>query len=609
VSRFNDSPLREWGGAQPEGRPEEGPRGGWLDADSTASPFASYDLPQGSAYFQQLRRRLRWRLLIAYIAPFVLLSIYFHLQYTSSLRVGIDTHLKSIADNQRNTVDLYLQTRAADLLRILQSLDPFESPPEGAMQAALEQLQADSSAFVDVGLFGRDGTLVAYAGPFPHLQGRSYAGEEWFTSIRATDGTSFISDVYLGFRGKPHFIIAVTRDVAGRSRTLRASLDPEEFSEFVGSSLLITEADAFIVNRDGRPQTLSAGMSETLYLSLPEQAARETVVDEMAIGGSVYLTAVAPLRKSDWFLVVRAPKAQAYAPVRRAGFVIGGLMSATLLIVVFAAYGSTQKLVGRLAKAESAQEQLRRQLFNAAKLASVGEMAAGVAHEINNPLAIIYEEAGMLQDRLDPRFGHQPDMDEFRERLQAITEATLRGRNITRQLLAFSRRFEPEPVDLDLNEMVRAALAIKQTEFAVSNIEIETVLEQDLPNIHVDRNQMEQVLLNLLNNARDAIGQNGRIRLATSRGDRLVQLRVTDDGRGMPPELMERIFFPFFTTKEVGKGTGLGLSISYGIVKSAGGRIEVSSEVGKGTTFIVTLPTGAPGEGGLRIAGDRGNHG
>jgi len=124
-----------------------------------------------------------------------------------------------------------------------------------------------------------------------------------------------------------------------------------------------------------------------------------------------------------------------------------------------------------------------------------------------------------------------------------------------------------------------------------------------------DRNQMDQVLLNLLNNARDAIGQNGRVEVETSNDDHVVQLRVSDDGRGMPPELMEKIFFPFFTTKEVGKGTGLGLSISYGIVRSAGGRIEVSSEVGKGTTFIVTLPATQARRDRSRIGAVRGTDG
>jgi two-component system NtrC family sensor kinase len=244
----------------------------------------------------------------------------------------------------------------------------------------------------------------------------------------------------------------------------------------------------------------------------------------------------------------------------------------------------------RLKASDAEREKLRGQLFNAAKLASVGEMAAGVAHEINNPLAIIHEEASLLKDLLDPQFGQQADLGEFRERLDVIVEATLRGRTITRNLLAFAREHDPVLELLDINEVVAKVLETKEREFRASNIELRKEFSAGLPRVLINRNQMEQVLYNLLNNARDAIERDGRVCLRTRREGLEVQTEVEDTGCGMSEEQMEKVFFPFYTTKGVGKGTGLGLSISYGIIESFGGRIEVRSRVGEGTTFTLALP-------------------
>ena len=566
----------------------------YVDAEQTASPFSGAERPHGPEYFAQLSRKIRWRLLVAYVTPLVALSVYFLLQYQRNLREGIDIHLESIAENQRNTVDLYLQERSANLRGIIGSIDRFDPPPADALEKALDLLQSDGKAFVDVGLFRPDGTLVSYAGPHSYLQGRDYSGEDWYKRVIGAEDRTFISDVYLGFRGKPHFIIAVTRVVNNQFWTLRASIDPEEFSEFVGHSHLIAEADAFIVNRDGRRQTHSSTLGQDQYVPKESLGLAETLVDEMELGGVTYVAAVAPLRKSDWSLVVMVPEKEAYSPLRRANALVVAFMLLTLTVMGVVAHRSTQRLVGRLEATDASRENLQRHLFNAAKLASVGEMAAGVAHEINNPLAVVYEEAGMMLDTLDPMFGREVDLDEFRERLTAISEATIRGRNITRQLLAFSRQDEPEPVDLDVNKLLQHALSIKETEFSVSNIVVTTELATDLPTVSADRNQMEQVILNLLNNARDAISKRGKIIIETRYEDGLVRIRITDNGCGMSKELMERVFFPFFTTKGVGKGTGLGLSISYGIVKGLGGNIEVESRVGQGTSFIITLPVRQP---------------
>jgi two-component system NtrC family sensor kinase len=186
------------------------------------------------------------------------------------------------------------------------------------------------------------------------------------------------------------------------------------------------------------------------------------------------------------------------------------------------------------------------------------------------------------------------DTAELRERLGAIKEAALRGRDITRKLLAFSRQDEPQLAPVQLESIVERVLEVKDVDLRTSNVEVRKELAPELPEIVASANQLEQVLLNLVNNARDAIGRNGRITLRTRVENCWVQLDVEDTGRGMTPEVLSKVFFPFFTTKGVGKGTGLGLSISYGIIKSMGGRIEVQSRAGRGTTFTLFFPLPRP---------------
>jgi len=458
------------------------------------------------------------------------------------------------------------------------------------MERMLAELRQESETFVDVGLFDPRGTLVAYAGPHPQLLGKDYSRESWYRRLLSTRRGHVFSDVYLGFRDRPHFIVAISRVLDGEAWVLRASVDPEKFGDFVGSSYLFKDAEAFIVNQDGVRQTLSGQIDAEFVASQVPPRSPETVVSEVEVQGSRYVRALAWLTENDWALVVRVPVDRAYASLSHARLVLTGIMLTAMGFLLYVVFRSTRKIVGKLEKADTAKEDLRLHLFNAAKLASVGEMAAGVAHEINNPLAIIYEEASMMQDILDPQFGQEFKREDFQERLAAIKEATLRGRTITGKLMAFARRHDPDPEPSDINLLLERVLAVKDTEFKTSNIEVVRDHAEGLPQVMINRNQIDQVILNLLNNAKDAIDHDGRITTRTRLNGKSVRIEVQDTGSGMSPEVIERIFFPFFTTKGVGKGTGLGLSISYGIIESHGGRIQVKSKVGNGTIFTIWLP-------------------
>jgi PAS domain S-box-containing protein len=228
-------------------------------------------------------------------------------------------------------------------------------------------------------------------------------------------------------------------------------------------------------------------------------------------------------------------------------------------------------------------ERMRHELAHAQRLESIGHLAGGVAHDFNNLLTVIAGYATLAQMRM-----HEPERLE--EPLAEIIIAAQRASSLTRQLLMFSREQAFELQQLDLNEVVRSVVPMLER-LIEERISLLCSLAEGLPSIRFDRGQLEQVIVNLAVNARDAIAGNGRIVLSTSAGaDRTVRLSVTDDGAGIDPVTIEHIFDPFFTTKPPGEGTGLGLSTVHGIVARGGGHIEVDSRVGEGTTFTVCFP-------------------
>ena len=225
----------------------------------------------------------------------------------------------------------------------------------------------------------------------------------------------------------------------------------------------------------------------------------------------------------------------------------------------------------------------RQEMGRSEQLASVGRLAAGVAHEINNPLTGVLAFADMLREK--------ENMDEQDQQdLELIIRETKRVREIVRGLLDFAREtpFVQKPVDI--NELIRQTLRLLGKREAFQNIYLVEDLSDHLPLVSADQNQLQQVLLNLTLNACEAMADGGTLMVGTSTDLGRVVFKVTDTGCGISPREIAKIFDPFYTTKPVGKGTGLGLSVSYGILQQHGGTLEVESELGMGSTFIVTLP-------------------
>jgi two-component system NtrC family sensor kinase len=270
----------------------------------------------------------------------------------------------------------------------------------------------------------------------------------------------------------------------------------------------------------------------------------------------------------------------------------GTLFACLALLIVAGSLLSTRSLLMEVEKTAAQKKKLDQQLIQSQKLASVGELSSGIAHEINNPLAIIGQEIEWVKHLLGDEGAGQPsNPGELADSCREIAQQVDRCKEITHKLLDFARKSEPLVQSTDMNRLVEDMARLVDREAILKQIKIIRKYQADLPVVQTDGPLLRQVVLNLLTNAAFAIGENGTITVETrDSGEDAVEVLVTDTGCGIQAEDLGKIFDPFFTTKPQGLGTGLGLSICHGIVTRLGGEIHVESEVRKGSVFKVRLP-------------------
>jgi len=536
------------------------------------------------------------------IAPLVISGAVNLYQFRKVYRSKVSNELSVMIERHSVTVDSFINDRLSDV-RVIAREHPIERLRQPDFLRLVLNLMREEyhGAFVDLGLVDSDGVQVAYAGPF-NLQMADYSGASWFQD--AVVNENFVSDVFAGLRGSPHFIVATQRKVGDDLFVVKATVDFEAFNALVENLRIGGTGFAFIINREGDFQTsprFEVALNRSPYVDLLGgriRTDRISVVDGEDVFGREAIFTIAPLKHGLWFLCYQQETSDAFAELRNVqSFAIMVLIIVSLAASVMG-YAISRNLAQRLAQAHHARTVMTHQVIETGRLASIGELAAGIAHEINNPVAIMVQEAGWIDDLLadgEPISG--TNLEEIERAVGQIRTQGDRCKEITYKLLSFARKTDPTVREVVLNDVVDEVIGLTSQKTRYANVRIETELSPDLPLIQASPSEIQQVLLNLVNNAIDAIERPGGTVTVRTRaaGDEVV-LEVSDTGKGIPDANLARIFDPFFTTKAVGHGTGLGLSICYGIVEKMGGRITVESEIEKGTTFTVFIPPEAPAE-------------
>lgn len=534
------------------------------------------------------------------VIPMILASGVIFYQFRTSYHEKVRAHLGTLIKKHKQNIDSFLKEKLGNILFLATKHGFEELSDEQFLKETIEALQTGfNSAFVDIGVIDEKGMQVAYAGPYK-LGEAQYSSTKWFQAVMKEEYV--ISDVFLGLRGHPHFIIAVRRGWMGKHWILRATINFAAFSNLVENIRVGETGFAYILNREGKFQIkppFNIVPEKGLYMHFLTGKNQEElqIIEKEDDTGHKNIYVAAFLKKGDWLLIYQQRSSDVFRDIQKA-------LKVTFVIIVLGTLGSItlalvrmKAMANRLTEAAREKQLLNEQIVEAGRLASVGELAAGIAHEINNPVAIMVEEAGWIGDLLEEEeFKEGKNLGEFRRALKQIRNQGNRCKSITHKLLSFARKTDSRVQDVQVNDVIEEIVSLSAQRAKYSNVTINTNLRKDLPLIRVSQAELQQVILNLINNALDAMDKKGGTVSIITKLDRgyydhsRIVIEVADDGPGIPAANLSRIFDPFFTTKPVGKGTGLGLSICYGIINKMGGELEVNSVIDEGATFRITIP-------------------
>jgi len=547
-----------------------------------------------SSGYTKLRVKMVLTTLGFSLIPLLILGFTIYRQFESAHIGKVVQHLNHLTENKRRTIDLFLNERLSQLMAIAYTHKRQYFLEDGTLERVFTLMQARSKYYIDLGIIDQNGDHVSYTGPYQSIRTAHYKNEDWFNQVQAKG--FYISDVFLGRRNIPHFIIAVSRREGNETWVLRATIDSDIFDSLVQSDQLGVNGDAFLLNSENILQSRPRFGPKLLErMDLGSSYARFSGVrtETITVDGKPFLFGLAWLENKNWLLAIRDDPSEELTPLARTRSLVWLILAGGFLLIAGGTILTSNTILAQLIRSEGEKAALNATLIQSGKLASLGKMAAGVAHEINNPLAIIKEKAGWMRDLLSEEdIKASPNFKEFEEAIAKIEYHVTRAKDVTHRLLGFARRMDPIHEDVNVNDVITQTITFLQNEARYRAIEIHTGFQTDLPFVASDSAQLQQVFLNIIDNAIDAIGKDGHIHIRTMavhEPDEVI-ITIKDSGPGIPKEKLNHIFDPFFTTKKLGEGTGLGLTISFSIIQKLGGNIKVESEEGHGATFIISLP-------------------
>jgi two-component system, NtrC family, sensor kinase len=534
-------------------------------------------------YFRRLWNSVVVALLAASFIPLLVIGggMYTHTvtlieeKTLSSLHMEVTYHQKAI--------DEFLSERTMNLKLLASNLGLEYLTASGNLDRTFESLQAEMPCFTDLGIIDGQGRHLAYTGPYDLLS-KNYRDAPWFRELMERD--VYISDVFLGFRNEPHFIIAVKQAKAQGFWIIRATVDTEYFNAMVKGVLSERPGDAFIVNREGYFQTSprSAGKIMDRWEGKPLDDFQGVKTEKT----KQTVTVMASLKHVPWVCVAEFDRREVYRALRNTRNVAAAVLGLGALIIVLTVLLTTNYLFTRLETKRRSIRFLDQQLRHSSRMASSAKLADGFVREIKDALSnidLVTDWVGELSRR---DLSKDSNREELRESLKQIKGEVSRTRNSTERFFKATRPSMPIIEEVRVSDILDEIVDLMDREFHFNRIAVKRSYAEPPPVIRSDPSQLRQVFQNLILNALAAIRKDGEITLEARPEAQGVSVMVSDTGPGIPKDMEAKIFDPLFTTRP--DGTGLGLAVSAGIVEHLGGRISVKSEPGKGATFTVELP-------------------
>ena len=536
-------------------------------------------------YYQAITGRLLTAFFCLSILPIVSIAWIMKQAIEETNIIKLQDQATVTIEHRTEVISLFLKDKV-DLLNMLVSFysREFFFNPENAEKLFVAIGAKDD--IVDLQVIDASGVQYAYVGPYRSMiEGKKYDTAPWFRETLISG--VHISDVFNGYRNVPHFVVAVTDSL--KSYVLRATINSSIFNSLLHSAQMGPHGDAFIINRDGELQTPSLLGRDTITDTERMLTSYDTKKGPYVTATDIYVTRW--IGGGHWLLILKANINDSlgfYLSIRDRIIVITVIIS---LLALIAATFTAILLARHLRRADSEHAANSMQFAHMEKMATIGRLAAGIAHEINNPLQMITNQAGWINELLpeeDPE--KVKNLDEYKKSVEQIRHHVKRAGTITHRLLGFSKKISAEKEQVQINDLINETVSFIEKEADNCNIRVIKNLADNLPVTMTDGPQLQQVFLNLLNNAMDAIGKRGVIEIRTGLQEGRLIIEFSDNGPGIRTENLKQIFDPFFTTKDPDKGTGLGLYISYDIIKKLGGSIHADNRKQGGAQFTIILP-------------------
>ncbi|MDX2502367.1 MAG: sensor histidine kinase [Deltaproteobacteria bacterium] len=500
-----------------------------------------------------------------------------------------------LVSNSWRSVSLFLTERRSvlDFIAHDHNLETLKDPAR--LTSILENLNKRFGGFIDLGVIDSSGKQVTHSGSH-QMQGLDYNQQPWFREV--LDRGQYISELVTGPRNAPHIDFAVKRELTkGTFFVLHAVLEPEQLTESIAQIDVGAKGDLFIINGEGVLQTSSryyGPVFNKISIAVPEYTSKTRVFEGITDELDRIIIGYAHIPDTPYILMMIQEQSERIQPWYKTTWAFTLILAASIIMILLVTLGVATHLVNQIHEADQERLDTLHQVEYASKMVSLGRLASGVAHEINNPLAIINEKAGHIRDifTLTDTYAKDPKLVGL---VDSVISTVQRCAKVTRGLLNFARHLNLSVQTINLKEIIDEVQGILSQEAETRSITVGVEIADDIPPFESDRGKLEQVFFNLFNSAIGAMGDGGHLEITARRKDQeYISVAFTDNGRGIPESDLKHIFEPFYYSKTGHSGTGLGLAVTYALVQEIGGAISVKSTPGQETCFDISIPLVRP---------------